>query len=82
MPVRPRRRREHRLELTRARLLALEIGPEQRDLDVDLLERLHAVWVEHRSQLGPRSWATQYGHDIRLDDVPELDGSGCPGLPG
>ncbi len=83
MPVRPRRRREHRLELTLRRAVALEIGPTQVDLKADPLETLRLVWVEHRAKFGPSSWASQYwecGHDIRLDDV--YDGSAATGCPG
>ena len=83
MPVRPRRRREHRLELTLRRCLALELGPTPLDLATEPLERLREVWVEYRARFGPDSWAANYwehGRDIRLVDpynpaVPV----GCPG---
>ena len=81
MPVRPRRQRQHRLELTRARYLSLAIGPGQHDQEP--LELLHEVWKEHRYRFGPDSWASQFwevGHDVRLDDVYDpASPSGCPG---
>jgi hypothetical protein len=83
MPIRERRRRRHVLELTRARAIALEIGPEQRDLNVTPLETLHDTWKEHRAKFGPNSWASMYwerGVDLRLADAYDPDApSGCPG---
>jgi hypothetical protein len=83
MPVRVRRRRRHYLELSRARYLALTLGPERRDLDSDGLEVLHDCWREHRSRFSPDSWASRFwehGHDTRLDEVYDPVGpAGCPG---
>jgi hypothetical protein len=67
--------------LTLRRCLALEIGPD--DLEIDGLEQLRAVWVEHRHRFSPTSWAAMYwevGIDLRADDD-DVDDA-CLGLPG
>ena len=83
MPVRERRARQHRLQLTRAAYLALMIGPEPGDLEVTPVERLREIWIEHRSTFPTGSWAVQFwefGHDLRQDDPYDPDApSGCPG---
>ena len=85
MPVRERRHRRHVRQLSRARFIALTLGPEPDDLAADPLEQLHDVWREHRARFGPDSWASQFwehGHDIRLDDVYDPDApTGCLGVP-
>ncbi len=83
MPVRPRRRREHVLALTLRRYMALQLGPQH---DLEPLEQLRLVWVEHRARFGPDSWAPMFwerGVDLRAEDTLPADREvGCPGIPG
>jgi hypothetical protein len=66
-------------------MVALEIGPTDADIEAEgSLEALREIWVEHRAEFGPSSWAAMFwerGHDIRLDDPYDPDAPiGCPGL--
>jgi hypothetical protein len=84
VPIRQRQLKQHKHQLTLNRFMALTIGPERRDVEMDGLELLHLVWLEHRHRFPPSSWAHQFwvlGHDIRSDGNDEFDPD-CGGLPG
>ena len=64
MPVRKRRRRSHRDELSLERFVVLSIGPmpgvSVEDLPIDLLER---AFRRHRRRLASGSWAERWFDD-------------------
>lgn len=83
MPVRPRRTRNPRLELTLSRFMALTLGV---DPEIDEpLKRLIEVFQEHRNRFQSGDWIVELlerGVDTRPGDgLVEVDAAetGCPG---
>jgi hypothetical protein len=78
MPIRPRRRRSARNQLTLRRYIDLQIG----DSGVEPLAVLEAVFLEHRRRFDDESWAAaafERGERIDLDDLGPDEGN--VGLP-
>jgi hypothetical protein len=79
MPVRPRRRREHRLHLSAVSFVDLSIGP--REDSAVAFDRLHQVYHEHAARFDTNSWAFRY-FELGIDDREPMEIDGPVGLPG